>query len=597
MKVSKILSVVVSAAMLGSYAGSSVFAADKKNDRHYNYVALGDSIAAGFGLADNANADDPTGLASDPALIITDQLLENPVEGAYPALFAELVKGIGEEKDFRVKGTNLAATAYRAEDIQKVITTPGYKGEFATKILEMYLGEGASDVLIPYHDYFTKYLTEADLVSIQLGGNDIVMSVVPEMVYGENPVLRAAGTSLMLTLFGLEAEKAIGAGLLILQENKDNITSDDLIEAAVFMYNVKKNADAMVDESAGHVKDVVNTVKEINGDADIALVGMFNPYRTEDSEAVEEDVFSILGKVYAAAATAAAAGENELTVSGKQSKDYVNGLNDKVAKMTELKEIMNKYNDSEEISEILDMVEKYDDINEVKELSALMEASNGSPEEMELLALILKYDDISELQSVIDLVKNYDDISELTELMAVMSKYRTASQATAEKAIAEEIAGPMAMQLAGKNVDPQMRRLNEELMAIAEETGAVYVDVYDISPEDDFDPHPNANGHKEIADILYTDLSDLIRDRMTVDEKPAEEPAEEELPVEEVAFYRPAGDINGDGIIDTTDVVYAAAHVVGMRRLSSDEQKYADMNGDNTINIVDVLLLMTYINM
>lgn len=586
MKASKILSAVVSAAMLGTYAGTTAFAADDKAEKTFNYVALGDSIAAGFGLAGGE-------LADDPALVITDELLANPVQGAYPAVFTDYLKNLGEEKGFGVNGTNLAATAYRAEDIEKVIKLPGYKGEFATNILDTYVEEGKSEVLVPYHDYFTKYLTEADLVSIQLGGNDIVMSVIPDMVYGENPVLKAAGTSLMLTLFGRDPEIAIGAGLLILQENKDNITADDFIEAASFMYNVSQNADALVDESAKHVKDVVKAVQDVNGGADIALVGMFNPYRTEESsEAMKEDIFEVLGNIYTAAAKLSAANENELTISGKPSVNYINMLSDKVDEITELKEVMDKYSDDAELEELLALVGEYDDMSEVEELMELVEAAGGDPAKEDVLALMIKYDDISELQSVIDIVKNYDDVSELTELMAVMAKYRTASDTDTAKAMAEEIAAPIALQIAGRNVDPQMKRLNEELQVIAVETGAVYVDVYDISPEDDFDPHPNANGHKEIAGILYDNLSGLVAER-AAGETQVQNPDDNN----EAADTRILGDVDGSGAIDSDDILYVAAHVFGLRPLTEDEAKYADIDGSGSIDLMDALILATYINL
>ncbi|MBO4523666.1 MAG: dockerin [Ruminococcus sp.] len=587
MKVSKIISVIVSAAMLGSFAGTTVFASEYKTEKNYNYVALGDSIAAGFGLAGGD-------LASDPALVITDQLLENPVQGAYPAVLTDYLNNLGEEKGFSVKGTNLASTAYRAEDIENTIKIPGNKGEFASRILEMFVGEGASDVLIPYHDYYTQYLSEADLVSIQLGGNDIIMSIVPQMVFGDNPILKAAGTSLMLTLFGMDTEIAIGGGLKILEENKDNITYEDFIEAAVFMYNVSQMADQLVDESASHVKGVVEAVKELNGNADIALVGMFNPYRTEDmAEAKKEDIFEVLGKIYAVAANVVAANEGELTVSGKQSPDYIENLTNKVNQIIELKEVINKYNDKAELKELLAMIESYDDINELKELVALMNATEGSPAQDDLLVLMLNYNDIAELQSVIELVKNYNDISELTELVAVMTKYRTADQETAAKEIAKQIATPIAMKIAGKNVDPQMKRLNEQLQIVAEETGSIYVDVYDISPEDDFDPHPNENGHKEIAGILYDNLSGLVCERMNVADETQEVIEEEVSDVDN----RMLGDVNGDDAITSADFLYVAAHVFGVRQLTPEEQKYADIDGSGTIDLMDALILAAYINM
>ncbi len=587
MKASKILSVVVSVAMLGSYAGTTAFASENKAEKNYNYVALGDSIAAGFGLAGGD-------LAHDPALVITEKLLENPVQGAYPAVFTDYLKNLGEEKGFNVKGTNLASTAYRAEDIEKTIKIPGNKGEFASQILEMYVGEGASDILIPYHDYYTKYLSEANLVSIQLGGNDIIMSIIPQMIFGDNPILQATGTALTLTLFGMDTEIAIGGGLQILEANKDNITSDDFIEAAAFMYNVSQMADQLVDESASHVKGVVEAVKELNSNADIALVGMFNPYRTEDmAETTKEDIFEVLGKIYSTAANIAAASEGELTVSGKQSPDYIENLTNKVNQITELKEVMNRYNDEAELEELLAMVESYNDMSELEEFAALMEVTEGSPAQEDLFALLLKYDDISEIQSVIDIIKNYDDISELTELITVMTKYRTANQETSEKAIAKEIAAPIAMKIAGKNVDPQMKRLNEQLRTVAEETGAIYVDVYDISPEDDFDPHPNENGHKEIAGILYDNLSNLVCERMNITEETQETTEEESSDVENGML----GDVNLDGAITSADFLYMAAHVFGIRQLTPEEQKYADIDGSGTIDLMDALILAAYINM
>ncbi|WP_024859539.1 dockerin type I domain-containing protein [Ruminococcus flavefaciens] len=590
MKASKILAALVSAVTLTNTAGMAAFAENNNEltNGDYNYVALGDSIAAGFGLAGGD-------LTQDPALVITDALLESPVKGAYPAIFTEYLEKLGSERGYNVKGTNLASTAYRAEDIEKTIKTPEYKGEFATGILESYAGEGASNVLVPYHDIYTKYLSEADLVSIQLGGNDIIMSIVPQMVYGENPVLSAAGMSLMLTLFGTDTETAIGGGLQIISENKDNITSEDFIEAAAFMYNVSENANALVDESASHVKGVVEAVKELNGDADIALVGMFNPYRTEEeSAATEEDIYEVLGRIYAAAANAAAAGEDELTANGKQTAEYIDNLNDKVEKINDIKDITEKYNDAAELDELLAMVEKYDDISEVQELSQLVSNSEGQPAKEELMNVLVKYDDINELQSVIDIINNYDDLSELTDLMAVMSKYRTANQTAAAKAIAEEVASPMAMQVAGKNVDPQIRRLNEELKTVAEETGAVYVDVYDISPEKDFDPHPNANGHREIADILYNAMSETVTNRMIIPEAP--EPTEEPLPAEEIADYnfRPLGDINGNGKIDSTDSYILIYHALGMYDLSDEDLKYADIDRNGRVDIFDALLLRAY---
>ena len=619
MRGKKFLSALIAAAMLGSTAGISALAesvADKPVPYStYNYVALGDSIAAGFGLAGGD-------LAADPALVITDKLLADPVQGAYPAIFTGYLKELGAEKGVEVKGTNLASTAYRAEDIEKTIRTAGYKGEFASSILEAYAGEGSSDVLTPYHDLYNKYLDEADMVSIQLGGNDIVMSIIPEMTSSENPVLRATGMSLMLTLFGTDQKTALGGGLQVLEQSKDEVTAESFLEAAAYMKNVSARSEELVAESASHVKGVVDAVKEVNDDADIALVGMFNPYRQEEvSEETQQDMSEVIGQLFAAAADRAAETEDELTTDGQQTQDYIKKITDEVNKVREIKAVMDKYNDKAEMQELIALVQQYNDMEEVKELAELYANSEGSPAEADLMAVMTKYNDIEELQSVLDIVKNNGDAGELAELAAVMNKYRTAEESAAAQAMAAQIAGPMVMQMAGKNVDPQMKLLNEKLKAVAEETGATYVDVYGISPETDSDPHPNANGHREIADILFNtmkdiasskmgELDEIVTDEETIatnndtvttdseskkdnDNKDAKKSDDEKSDEKE---NKPLlGDVNGDGKINAADITKIAAHIKGIKLLSEDRLKYADVDGNGRVNVTDIVLIAAHI--
>ena len=657
MKRTRVLSALVAAAMLSSYAGVAAFAQTSEKAipyNTYNYVALGDSIAAGFGLAGGD-------LAQDPALVITDRLLENPVQGAYPAIFTGYLKELGEKNGVEVNGTNLASTAYRARDIEKTIRKKGYKGEFAASILETYAGEGTSDVLLPYHDIYNKYLKDADLVSIQLGGNDIVMSIIPEMTESENPVLRATGISMMLTLFGTDRKTALGGGMQVLEQNKDAVTAESFLEAAAYMKNIGARSEELVNESANNVRSVVNAVQDVNDDADIALVGMFNPYRTEEAkDEAAEDISEVLGKLYSEAADTAAETEDEVTTDGEQTKDYIKMIKDQAGKIKDMKAVIDKYNDPAEMEQLMELVGKYDDMNEVRELADLIISSGGSPAEQDLMKIMTKYKDIEELQAAIDIVKNNDDVSELKDLAAVMGKYRTAEETAAAEAMAEQIAGPIVMQIAGKNVDPQMKLLNEKLKAIAEEEGATYVDVYGISPETDSDPHPNANGHKEIAGILYDTMLDKVSQRMEamdevtssdedvttesettpVEDKHVSEPvsgnaksepenepaAEDPKSVKEPAGEEPEdmgvpaadkdkkpeedkkksdtdktekkiqpGDVNGDGQTNVGDIAAVAAHIKGIRPLDGDEMKRADVNGDGVVNVTDIAKIAAHI--
>ncbi|MCR5541992.1 MAG: dockerin [Ruminococcus sp.] len=588
MRGQKFISAICAAAMMSSATGIAAFAENNEapksepEKKTYNYVALGDSIAAGYGLGKE------NGLMGDPALIITDKLLANPMQGAYPAIVGSKLKELGTQYGADVQATNLASTAYRAEDIEKTIRQQGYKGEFATTILDSFVAPGTSDVLTPYHDMYLKYLTEADLVSIQLGGNDIIMSIIPEMLEHENPVIRASAMSLMLTLFGSDTETAMGAGLQIISQNKDSITADTFLEAANYMKNIGDKSEELVQQSAEHVKGVVKAVQEVNGDTDIALVGMFNPYRTaEESADVERDIFNVLGPIFAEASDAAAKTENMTDVKGEPTEEYTTTINEKVNNITELKEALDKAFDYEHMGKVIDTLDSAENLGEFKK--AVIDLG---VEDSEALEEILKqYTDIDELKGVFSVIKSGDDVSELTDVAKVIEQFSNSAATAEAKAFAKQIAEPAAMQLAGKNVDPQIKLLNEKLKVIAQETGAVYVDVYNISPETDFDPHPNANGHQEIADIVFAAVKGLASERMS-NAKTVETPEEEVKPT---VPKKSLGDISGDGKIDVNDIVIVAAHIKGKKIIDANDIVYADINRDGKINVTDIILIAAHI--
>lgn len=270
MKLKRCLSMLLAVALTACMMPQAAFAEGAK--KTFKYVALGDSITSGYGLT--TNTENPN---VDKALVLTDELIADPIMEAYPMVFGEKIKELGQKEGCDTQSTNLAATAYRAQDIEKTIRET-CKGEVAELILESFVGKGSSDALLHYHDIFEKYLTEADLVSIELGGNDIVMGVLVPMLYSENPILRAFSVSLALTLFGMDTQTALGGGLQQLVTNKDQITYSSIVEAAKYLLEVGKNADAYVKNAADQVEGVVKATKEKNPNADIALLGMFNPY-------------------------------------------------------------------------------------------------------------------------------------------------------------------------------------------------------------------------------------------------------------------------------------------------------------------------------
>ena len=438
MKFKRILSVVLSAALITSTTSLSVFA--RGGEKKYDYVALGDSIAAGFGLSSDGSA---SSIAADPALILSEDLIANPVQSAYAAVFGRYLAEIGEKYGYTTTTTNLSSTAYRAVDVEQVILNEGYKGEVAEWILETFLGEGGSTPLENYHDIYAKYLPEAELVSIQLGGNDIVMNILYPILKMDNPVLMSMSISLMLTLFGCDMTTALGGGLQYLMQNKDNLTYEDVTAAAEYFKNVGSNGEYYVNIAADQITGVVDAVKKVNSNADIVLVGMFNPYGNSlVYEGQVRDMATVMTSIFTKAAE---------EVCGKTI-----------------------VTDEVEIPADEELADKTDDFN--------------------------------------------DDVAALSKFSSKIKKFSGSAKAKFTRlvsAVANEIAYPLLYTTAGKNVNPQMTMLNDRLKALADETGSTFVNVYDISNECNLDPHPKASGHQEIADIMKSELSAMVNERMS----------------------------------------------------------------------------------
>lgn len=443
MKIKKILSVALTAVLIGSSSVLPVCAKTNAPDNTYSYVALGDSISSGYGLAGGNVLE-----GNDPALILTQKLIDNPVKEAYPALFGDYLKELGAEKGLEVNATNLSATAYRAMDVEAAIRQEGYIGSVAS----MLYGKSSNSLLANYHNIFNQYLPDADLVSIMLGGNDIMMGMLVPMSESDNPVLSALSISMALTLFGCDMETAIGGGLLQLQNNKDKLDYKALKDAADFLSSIVKDQEDYVDNAVNQVHGVIDAVRSVNSGTDIALISMFNPYGTS----LECD-----GKVYNFA--------NVMTSIFTRAAEEICGCN--------IEE-----NEPEPV-----------DDNDIDD------AAQETTEDLKLLSI---------LAEKMDNIKNY------TKKVADNIKKQTIELV---KIVADEVSYPMQYFLAGKPTDPVMLSLNGKLANVAEETGCAFVDIYDISNEDNLDPHPNKNGHKEIAEMLKTDLFDLVNAGMDAD--------------------------------------------------------------------------------
>lgn len=479
MKLKKILAVLSSAALMSTLTAQVASAVEvSETEGTYKYVALGDSIGSGYGLETTQAGN----MASDRALIINQELLDNPVKGAFPAVFGKwLDEEVLSDYDWSAETTNLCATAYRAEDVAKVLKNEDYIGGIA----KYFIGgsEKNNADLKAYHNIFNEYVSDADLVSIELGGDDMLMATiwpmfVPEEGQKANPVLQAMAMGMLLTLLGNDVEVAFGAAAGVIMKAQENgeITPEVLAEAAEYMQSVAQNADKIADEAANFVAETVDTVRDIaENDPDIAILSMFNPYNTPDEK-------------------------EKLQLWNQQTADVAQAL---YAKASE-----------EYTGRVIDSVATY------KAGAGYVPAPTLATQQFNA--------DVNDLQGLID---SLDDESK-EQIKEILNR------------LADEIALPMLQMMAGETVDPQIKLLNSKLKAIADSKGCVYVDTYGIPSDGDFDPHPDAAGHKAIAERMENALEktvrarfgDIIEDPDPVDPEPVDVDGEYEFAEDEITI-------------------------------------------------------------
>ena len=55
------------------------------------------------------------------------------------------------------------------------------------------------------------------------------------------------------------------------------------------------------------------------------------------------------------------------------------------------------------------------------------------------------------------------------------------------------------------------------------------------------------------------------------------------------------GDVNGDGVVNASDIVAVAAHVKGVKKLEGDALKRADVSGDGAITVTDISMIAAHV--
>ena len=422
MKFKRILSVILALALLASTCCIAA-TAEEAPAKTYKYVAFGDSISAGYGLSEET-------LDVDPSLFVTEKVIANPVKGAYPAVFGEYLKRIGEKYGCDVTATNLSAPGYTATDLNMALLNEGYMGEIAP-LIDSLMGEGASAPMEKYHDLFLEYLEDADLVSIMIGINNVAFGLLtPLITESDNIVVSSLITAFSLILLGYEPELAVGYGISVLIKNKDKINEKTVTEAIEIFKGVMDKPAELIEEAVVEIKKSVEAIKSINSDADIALLSQFNVWG------------------------------NSLE------------LNDK------------EYNIFTVANDLL-----------VEAISIAKEEGSAKDKAVSFASFT-----------------------------------------------AEELAYPLQYLIFGQSFEPNVQSMNEKIAAVAEETGAIFVNIYEIDNHLSLDPHPNATMHRQIADHML----DVLYDEVCSDMSGAEVSYPEDYTVTRISHpENQAGDVDG----------------------------------------------------
>lgn len=134
---------------------------------------------------------------------------------------------------------------------------------------------------------------------------------------------------------------------------------------------------------------------------------------------------------------------------------------------------------------------------------------------------------------------------------------------------------------------------NEEIMQegdVFDNANVAYYQYFELVPDDGYafvdELTILINGSEEYADTLFSGFNeeDNKFHIFTVD-----------FFVEEPEFVTHWGDANGDGVVDSTDVLLLMRYVMGVDEIEEENLEWCDVNGDGSIDMSDALFVSRYV--
>jgi len=238
---------------LPSFAAGTV-----KSKRHFdNYVIIGDSIAAGYGL---------NGMIKDFPYTPDNQMTwagDTVVEGSYPQIVSD---AIGAKKV-----TKLAREAYIAPNILRLID-PEYDAELCKpeNYYERFVSECTYMIANPIEPAETERLkvvavdaiSTADVITINLGNNDTFTCALMDPIYRS-----------LYYSYGMAAQPAMTA-------LRGNYVAPKSVDQLISMVGSYKDLFTKLDENTKKFEKnydrMIKRIRELNPDCEIYVIGMYN---------------------------------------------------------------------------------------------------------------------------------------------------------------------------------------------------------------------------------------------------------------------------------------------------------------------------------
>ncbi len=298
MKKRRCLALLLTLLMLLEAIATTVYAKAAEAPKTPYYVAVGDSIASGYGLRGNA----PERLFAD-FHFLTD-VVHNSAASSYPRLVADGIAQAltGTKKAQDSAFANLGAPGYALTDYNYIFreTDPEKLRTYVNPFWEKNI-QTLAKVITPekeldwaefqWANTLVEETKKADLITFHLGANDVMQPLWTLMNNHENPLIKLFGYLLKIAVLdvditkldlgsAMEALSGNSGGPLDVREIWGSINEKTLRECLAFLD--QDNLTQILMDSANEIKELygetLDQVRKLNPTAKIVVVGSYNPY-------------------------------------------------------------------------------------------------------------------------------------------------------------------------------------------------------------------------------------------------------------------------------------------------------------------------------